>query len=183
MTMKYAFLVVTGIAVAIIAAVGFLLPSAGDRAALMAGPGHQAPNAQRVHPGHREMLETVQRRADALERVRKGSELDGSGLLAIAAPPKEETDTELAGDQGDDDGRQPRRPLPERTLSLVLEGRDTLAVVDGALVREGDAVGQGGVVDQIRPGSVVVAERDDRRQRLEIRDTSREAEQAREDHQ
>ncbi|WP_018717540.1 hypothetical protein [Arhodomonas aquaeolei] len=165
--MKYLFVVFNAAAVIIVGWVVADLPQVrdgGDRG--LARPEAGLPQISRVDETRRERLTATERSLDSLARLmaqRRRVETDT--LLATARRPEPEPEPAPPEDGTE---RVARAPLPERNLTLLLDGQRRMAMVDGRLVQTGDALPGGGTVTRIGTRSVVVRERRGRRQKLTL---------------
>lgn len=99
---------------------------------------------------------------ESLMAVRR--DVDVNGLLALAQRP----DTQPVVEQHDAAESVIRSPLPDRRLTLLLDGHSRMAVIDGALVKPGGSLPGGGRVVRIDNRVAVVREREGREQTLRL---------------
>lgn len=165
--MKYLFVVFNAAAVLIVGWVIADLPQVRDgvdRPLARAAAG--LPRVPGIDDADRERLAAAERSLDSLARLMaQRRRVDTDTLLATARRP--EPEPEQAPREGGT--RRVARPaLPERNLTLLLDGQRRMAMVDGRLVQTGDALPGGGTVARIGARSVVVKERRGRRQKLTL---------------
>lgn len=166
--MKYRFLFFNATAVLIVGWVVVEMPGVYEH-----GPSRARAAAGSVPALQPVDSERVQRLAAAEQALDSVSSLmadrlspEKPELLAVApAPPAILPDETPPAETR----REPVKvPLPDRRLTVVLNGSRRVAMVDGELVGVGSSVVSGGTVIQIDAGGVLVRERDGREQALTL---------------
>ncbi|MDR5875431.1 hypothetical protein [Vreelandella gomseomensis] len=99
---------------------------------------------------------------ESLMAVRR--DVNVNSLLAMAQRP----DTQPVVEQHNATESLIRAPLPDRRLTLLLDGQSRMAMIDGALVKPGDSLPGGGRVVRIDSRVAVVREREGREQTLRL---------------
>ncbi len=171
--MKHLFTVLTGAAIVVVAWGGYHIFSSSSGGAPNARPaGADIPEVPGVKAEERAALDELESSLDGLERRLVDASKHGSEdkpVLALA-PEKERSD------ERDEDARPkkasapPPPPMPTRHLSLIMDGSERRAVIDGELVSEGTELDKDGRVVEIGSNSVRIRESHGRHQEVALDD-------------
>lgn len=166
--MKYLFVAFNVVALIICAWVITALPEARQAASSARGATAGLPEVPSLDDSQRQKLTVARKNLERLAALmERQSRIATDQLLATAKPPP--TEAEVKAKVGAAPAEEtPPPPLPDRNLTLVLDGEHRMAMVDDILVQEGDPLPGGGRVARIGARNVIVDERGARQQELTL---------------